>query len=354
VWLHEYLQEFPGRRDELRYILTAISPETKDSDFTWKDYQQKTNSELVSILGNFVNRVMVLTWKYFDGKVPSEAEIPGTTDKRKKILGHYNQAHEDLNKSIKEMINCLNAFKFREAQFHMMNLARIGNKFLADAEPWKLAKEDMDAVAAILNYALTVVGNISIACEPFLPDAAKSIRRQLNAGSLETKWKELWIKEELIHTVPQNHQLNPAELLYKNIEDTDIEKQIERLKRKESKSMEGATIKPLKSEIVFDDFSKLDIRIGKVVAAEKMEKSDKLLKLTIDAGVDTRIILSGIAKHYSAEEMVGKQVAFIANLAPRKMMGIESQGMILSAEDSDGKLRLIKPEEVVTPGSTVS
>ena len=354
VWLHEYLQEFPGRRDELRYVLTSISPETKDADFTWSDYQKKVNSELVAILGNFVNRVMVLTWKYFDGKVPSEKEIPGTTEKRKKILEYYNQAHTDLDKTVKEMINCLQTFKFREAQFQMMNLARIGNKFLADAEPWKLAKEDMEAVAAILNYALTVVGNIAVACEPFLPDAAKSIKKQLNASGLEKKWNELWTKEQLVHTVPEGHQLNAAELLYKNIEDEDIARQVARLKKPETKSMEATNLKAIKPEIVFDDFSKLDIRIGKVVAAEKMEKSDKLLKLTIDAGVDTRTILSGIAKHYSAEEMVGKQVAFIANLAPRKMMGIESQGMILSAEDSNGKLRLIRPDEVVNPGSTVS
>lgn len=355
VWLHEYLEEFPGRRDELRYVLTSISPETKDADFTWSDYQKKVNSELVAILGNFVNRVMVLTWKYFDGKVPSEKEIPGTTEKRKKILEYYSQAHTDLDKTVKEMINCLQTFKFREAQFQMMNLARIGNKFLADAEPWKLAKEDMEAVAAVMNYALTVVGNISVACEPFLPDAAKSIRKQLNAGSLEKKWNEFWTKEQLVHTVPEGHQLNAAELLYKNIEDENIAKQIARLKKTDTKpAMETANLKALKPEIVFDDFSKLDIRIGKVVAAEKMEKSDKLLKLTIDAGVDTRTILSGIAKHYSAEEMVGKQVAFIANLAPRKMMGIESQGMILSAEDSSGKLRLIRPDEIVNPGSTVS
>lgn len=355
VWLHEYLEEFPGRRDELRYVLNSISPETKDSDFTWKDYQQKVNSEMVAILGNFVNRVMVLTWKYFDGKVPSEHELPGTNDKRKKILSQYNQAHEDLNKSAKEMINCLKDFKFREAQFNMMNMARIGNKFLADTEPWKLAKEDMEAVGCILNYALTVVGNIAMACEPFLPDGAKNIRKQLNATELEGKWKEFWKKEEMIHTVPQHHQLNAAELLYRNIEDADIEKQTDKLKKKESaKPMDSATLKPVKPEIVFDDFGKLDIRIGKVIAAEKMEKSDKLLKLTIDAGVDKRTILSGIAKHYSAEEMVGKQVAFIANLAPRKMMGIESQGMILSAEDVDGKLRLLQPEKDVTPGSGVS
>jgi methionyl-tRNA synthetase len=359
VWLHEYLVDFPNRRDELRYVLNSISPETKDADFTWKDYQQKVNSELVSILGNFVNRVMVLTWKYFDGKVPSEHELPGTTDKRKKILETYNQAHTDLNASIKAMTDALKNFKFREAQFHMMNLSRVGNKFLADTEPWKLAKEDMEAVGCILNYALTVVGNIGIACDPFLPDAAKSIRKQLNGDAYAEGWKQFWKKEEMIHIVPPQHQLGQAELLYRNVEGEDIEKQVEKLKKTKSPvtnntETKAAEIKPLKPEIVFDDFSKLDIRIGKVIAAEKMEKSDKLLKLTVDAGVDKRTILSGIAKHYSAEEMVGKQVTFIANLAPRKMMGIESQGMILMAEDNAGKLRLVTPDNDVNPGAGVS
>lgn len=355
VWLHEYLEDLPGRRDELRYVLNSISPETKDADFTWKDYQQKVNSELVSILGNFINRVLVLTWKYFDGKVPSEHELPATNEKRKKILALYKQAHEDLNKSIKEMIFCLENFRFREAQFHMMNLSRIGNKLLADTEPWKLAKEDMEAVGCILNYALTVVGNISVACEPFLPDAAASIRKQLNASLLEATWKEFWKKEELIHTVPQHHQLNPAELLFRNVEDTELEKQIERLKKKPvNTTAPTSALKPLKSEIVYNDFAKLDIRIGKVLTAEKMEKSDKLLKLTVDTGIDQRTILSGIAKHYSPEEIIGKQVTLIANLAPRKMMGIESQGMILMAEDADGNLRLLQPNEVVVPGATVS
>jgi methionyl-tRNA synthetase len=358
VWLHEYLEDFPGRRDELRYVLNSISPETKDADFTWKDYQQKVNSELVSILGNFVNRVMVLTWKYFDGKVPSEHELPGTTEKRKKILASYNQAHVDLNASVKAMTDALKNFKFREAQFHMMNLSRVGNKFLADTEPWKLAKEDMEAVGCILNYALTVVGNIGIACDPFLPDASKSIRKQLNGAAYEEGWKQFWKKEELIHIVPPQHQLGQAELLYRNVEDADIEKQVEKLKKTKSPvnntEAKTAEVKPLKPEIVFDDFSKLDIRIGKVIAAEKMEKSDKLLKLTVDAGVDKRTILSGIAKHYTAEEMVGKQVTFIANLAPRKMMGIESQGMILMAEDNAGKLRLVTPDEEVNPGAGVS
>src|SRR5688572_558257 len=270
VWLHEYLQDFPGRKDELRYVLTSISPETKDSDFTWKDYQQKVNSELVAILGNFVNRVMVLTWKYFDGKVPSEHELPGTNDKRKRILSLYNQAHADLNKSVKEMIDSLEHFRFREAQFHMMNLARTGNKFLADAEPWKLAKDDMEAVGCILNYALSIVGNLGIAIEPFLPDAAANILKQLNSTASHGDWKTFWRKGELVHTVKQGHQLNQAELLYRNVEDADIEKQMARLaKDKPASPPVDATqelqMKPLKPEIAIDDFGKIDIRIGKVV-----------------------------------------------------------------------------------------
>lgn len=356
VWLHEYLQDFPGRRDELRYMLTSISPETKDADFTWKDYQSKVNSELVAILGNFVNRVMVLTWKYFDGKVPSSHELPGTDDRRKKVLEKYNQAHSDLNASVKDMIAALDDFRFREAQFHMMNLCRIGNKFLADTEPWKLAKDDMEAVGCILNYALTVVGNIAIACEPFLPDTARNIKTQLNSSTIDKTWGEFWKKQQLLEPVPQNHQLGKAELLFRNIEDEEIDRQVAKLKKPkavEEQKSESA-VKPLKAQVTIDDFSKLDIRVGKVLAAEKMEKSDKLLKLTVDTGVDQRTVLSGIAKHYTPEEMIGKQVTLIANLAPRKMMGIESQGMILMAEDSNGKLRLLQPNEVVNPGSTVS
>ena len=355
VWLHEYLQDFPGRRDELRYVLNSISPETKDADFTWKDYQQKVNSELVAILGNFVNRVMVLTWKYFEGKVPSAHELPGTDERRKKILAIYAQAHTDLNKAVKEMIHALKNFRFREAQFQMMQIARIGNKYLADTEPWKVAKDDMEAVGCILNYALTVVGNLAIAAEPFLPDGANSIKHQLNSDSIHESWKDFWTKEELIEPVPAHHQLNKAKLLYKNVEDEDMEKQVDRLRKpKENAAPTRTELKPLKAEIVYDDFAKLDIRVGKVIAAEKMQKSNKLLKLRVDTGIDQRTILSGIAQYYSPEDILGKQVTLIANLAPRKMMGIESQGMILMAEDADGKLRLIQPNEIVNPGSTVS
>lgn len=358
VWLHEYLEELPGRKDELRYVLTSISPETKDADFTWKDYQQKVNSEMVANLGNFVNRVMVLTWKYFNGVVPSDHELPGTDDRRKKVLEVYHKTHEELNTSVREMMAALKTFRFREAQFHMMNMARAGNKFLADTEPWKLAKDDMEAVGCILNYALTIVGNLALACEPFLPEGATGIHRQLNSIGLREQWKIFWQKEELINAVPPGHQLNEPELLYRNVEDEEIQKQIDKLAKAKAKKMESspkvAEVPPLKPEIMFDDFAKLDIRIGKVLTAEKMEKSNKLLKLTVDTGVDKRTILSGIAQHYTPEELIGKQVTLIANLAPRKMMGIESQGMILMAEDSNGKLRLIQPSEVVTPGSAVS
>jgi methionyl-tRNA synthetase len=354
VWLHEYLADFPGRRDELRYVLTSIAPETKDADFTWKDYQQKVNSELVAIFGNFVNRVMVLTWKYFEGKVPSEHELPPTDDKRRKILSLYHQAHADLNTSITEMLKALEEFRFREAQFHWMNLSRIGNKFLADTEPWKMAKEDMEAVGCILNYALMVVGNIAMACEPFLPDAANALKRQLNVN-LEKETTQFWNAGELVHTIPQHHLLAQPELLFKNVEDADIEKQMSKLRKPQEIPMdESVPVKPIKDVITIEDFAKLDLRIGTVVAAERMEKSNKLLKLTVNTGVDTRTILSGIALYYTPEEMVGKQVTLIANLAPRKMMGIESQGMILMAEDKNGTLRLVQPVASVEPGSTVS
>jgi methionyl-tRNA synthetase len=356
VWLHEYLEDFPGRRDELRYVLNSISPETKDADFTWKDYQQKVNSELVAILGNFVNRVMVLTWKYFGGKVPSAKAIEPTDERRTKIIAIYEQVHADQNATIKEMVHSLANFRFREAQFQMMQMARIGNKFLAETEPWKLAKDDMEAVAAILNYAVTLVGNLAIACEPFLPDASAAMKRQLNSSGADGEWSDFWLKEQLVEPIREGHQLNKAELLYKNVEDDDIEKQIARLQKTKSAPAVKTehSVPPVKNEIVYDDFAKLDIRIGTVIDAQRMEKSNKLLKLKVDTGLDQRTILSGIAQHYSPEEILGKQVTIVANLAPRKMMGVESQGMILMAEGEDGKLRLIQPSEKISPGAQVS
>lgn len=359
VWLHEYLEDFPNRKDELRYVLTSIAPETKDADFTWKDYQQKVNSELVAILGNFVNRVMVLTWKYFDGKVPSEKEITSTTEKRISILKSYEKVHHELNISIKDMINALNDFKFREAQFHLMNLARIGNKFLQETEPWKLAKEDMEAVAAILNYSLSIVGNIAIACEPFLPETAKNITHQLNTESLAEKNKSFWQQEAMINAVPAFHQLNEAALLFKNIEDEEIEKQVAKLKQQQQSDNKENKLKTENTssqiaEIQYDDFAKLDLRLGKIIAAEKVEKADKLLKLTVDLGYEQRTIVSGIALHFKPEDIIGKQVSVVANLAPRKLKGIESKGMILMAENKEGALQFINADSDFELGSKIS
>lgn len=356
VWLHEYLEELPGRRDELRYVLTSISPETKDADFTWKDYQQKVNSELVSIMGNLVNRVMVLTWKYFEGKVPAAEVLHETNDVRSAIVRARDGAISETGASVREMIAALESFRFREAQFHMMNLSRIGNRFLAETQPWKLAANDTESVGYILRFALKLCGNIAMACEPFLPDGAAAIHRQLNSTALKEGWLNFWKDHELVDTVPDGHQLSKPELLYRNVEDAEIAVQVAKLAKAKEKNAPVATnsVDPLKPQITFDDFAKLDIRIGKVLNAEKMEKSDKLLKLTVDTGVDTRVILSGIAKHYKPEDLIGRQVTLIANLAPRRMMGIESQGMILMAEDADGKLRLMIPSEPVVPGSSVN
>ncbi len=356
VWLHEYLEELPGRRDELRYVLTSISPETKDSDFTWKDYQQKVNSELVAILGNLVNRVMVLTWKYFEGVVPEDSELAESNDVRGGINRAKEQVRAQFNESIGEMINALDTFRFREAQFHMMNLARAGNRFLADTQPWKIASTDREAVAHVLRFALNLCGNIALACEPFLPDGAEAMHRQLNHAALDEQRTAFWTGRRLVDTVSSGRQLNKPELLYRNVEDADIERQIAKLKkaREAHPAASGVKVEPLKPQVTIDDFAKLDIRVGKVLQAEKVEKSDKLLKLIVDTGIDRRTILSGIARHYTPEDIVGKQVTLIANLAPRKMMGIESQGMILMAEDQDGKLRLVIPSEPVSPGSTVS
>lgn len=351
VWLHEYLDDFPGRRDELRYVLNAISPETKDADFTWKDYQQKVNSELVAILGNFVNRVMVLTWKYFDGKVPP---LPPNEHVPASINELFEKSLHDINHSLREMNAALESFRFREGQFQMMQIARIGNKFLADTAPWKLIKENEVAVQFILNRALQIVANLALASEPFLPDGSNSIVQQINAADWRgSGLSAFWSTHRLVDTLPPGHPLGTAELLYRNIEDADIEKQINRLKKVEPTNTAPKTA-VLKEEITIDAFDKLDLRIGKVLAAERMEKSNKLLKLRVETGIGERTILSGIAQHYSPEELIGRQITFIANLAPRKMMGIESQGMVLMAEDSDGKLSLVQPDQTVSPGSKVS
>ncbi|HMP98677.1 MAG TPA: methionine--tRNA ligase subunit beta, partial [Cyclobacteriaceae bacterium] len=344
----------PGRTDELRYVLTSISPETKDADFTWKDFQQKVNSELVAILGNFVNRVMVLSHKYYQGKVPAKTNVVD-----KKIINIYQQTETEMNKSIQELKKSLDEFRFREAQFHMMNMARAGNKFLADTEPWKLIKQDAEAVAWIMHQAIHMVANIAFACEPFLPVTSRAIREQLNLADAAKSSSAFWNGLGMLELLTAGHQLGQPSLLFKNVEDEEMEKQINKLKKLSNSELGNkmenqVTISPQKAEITYDDFAKLDIRIGKVLQAERMEKSNKLLKLLVDTGIDQRTILSGIAKQFTPEEIIGKQVTVLINLAPRKMMGIESQGMVLMAEDAAGNFRLIKPDEEVEPGSAVS
>ena len=338
VWLHEYLADFPGKQDVLRYVLTANAPETKDNDFTWKDFQARNNNELVAVYGNFVNRAMVLTQKYFDGRVPAQGSL---TDYDKETLKEFADVKAEVEK-------LLDVFKFRDAQKEAMNLARIGNKYLADTEPWKLAKTDMERVGTILNISLQLVANLAIAFDPFLPFSSEKLRKMLNKDTFE--WSELG-KDNLL---PVGHQLNKPELLFEKIEDATIEAQVQKL-LDTKKANEEANYKanPIRPNIEFDDFTKLDIRVGTILECQKVPKADKLLQFKIDDGLETRTIVSGIAKHYQPEELVGKQVCFIANLAPRKLKGIVSEGMILSAENNDGSLAVIMPGREVKPGSEV-
>ena len=338
VWLHEYLKEFPNKQDVLRYVLTANAPESKDNDFTWKDFQARNNNELVAILGNFVNRAMVLTWKYFDGKVPACGEL---TQYDKDTLADFGTVKTDVE-------HYLDQYRFRDALKEAMNLARIGNKYLADTEPWKLAKTDMERVATIMNISLQIVANLGIAFEPFLPFAAAKLREFV--GLKEFNW------EELGHTalLKEGDQLAKPELLFEKIEDEAIEAQVQKLldtkKANELKEYKPAAVK---EDTTFDDFMKMDIRVGTVLECSKVPKADKLLQFKIDDGMGGRTIVSGIAKFYNPEDLVGKQVCFIANFPPRKLKGIESQGMILSAEDADGRLVVISPSDLVKSGCSV-
>ncbi|WP_395858104.1 methionine--tRNA ligase [Dysgonomonas gadei] len=339
VWLHEYLEDFPGQQDILRYVLTANAPETKDNDFTWKDFQARNNNELVAILGNFINRALVLTQKYFDNKVPQIHEL---TDYDKETLKEFAD--------VKEVVESyLETFRFRDALKEAMNLARIGNKYLADTEPWKVAKTDMASVETIMNISLQLTANLSIAFEPFLPFSVQKIRQFINKDNLT--WEQLG----RIDLLPAGHQLNPSELLFAKIEDETIEKQIQKLLDTKKANEQAVEIKvaPQKANIAFDDFAKLDLRVGKVLECIKVPKADKLLQFLIDDGMGKRTIISGIAAWYKPEDLVGKQVCFVANLEPRKLKGVESQGMLLSVEDSDGTLSLIQPPKDVTPGSQI-
>lgn len=339
VWLHEYLDEFPGKQDVLRYVLTANAPETKDNDFTWKDFQARNNNELVAIYGNFVNRALVLTNKYFEGKVPALGEL---TDYDKETIAEVQAIKSTIEKE-------LDTYHFREALKTAMNLARIGNKYLADTEPWKLAKTDMSRVATILNIALQIAANLTIVFSPFLPFSSEKLLRMLDVNEAFS-WDSLGSMELL----SVGHQIATAELLFEKIEDSTIEAQIEKLQAtKAANELAERKAEPIAQDIQFDDFLKLDIRVGTVLECSKVPKADKLLQFKIDDGLGGRTIVSGIAKHYQPEELVGKQVCFIANLPPRKLKGIESQGMILSAEDLDGSLKLISPSVEVSPGSKV-
>ena len=339
VWLNEYLVDFPGKQDTLRYVLTANAPETKDNDFTWKDFQTRNNSELVAIYGNFVNRALVLTKKYFDGKVPTLSQL---TDYDKETLKEFADVKEKLE-------SLLDNFKFRDAQKEAMNLARIGNKYLADTEPWKLSKTDMERTASILHVALQIAANLAIAFEPFLPFSSEKLRKMLNMQSFE--WNQLG-RVDLLKT---GAELGTPELLFEKIEDDAIEAQIQRLENnKKENEKNNWQPEPINGQSTIDDFAKLDIRVGTVLECEKVKKSDKLLQFKIDDGLGGRTILSGIAKSYpDPAELVGKQVCFVANFPTRKMMGLESQGMIMSAVNSDGNLVVISPSKQVANGSQV-
>ena len=338
IWLHEYLADFPGKQDVLRYVLTANAPETKDNDFTWRDFQARNNNELVAILGNFVNRALVLTHKYFEGKVPACGEL---TD--------YDRATIDEFKGVKATLSeALETFHFRAALAEAMKLARIGNKYLADTEPWKLAKTDMARVETILNLALQMCANLAIAFEPFLPFSAEKLRNMLGIDKLD--WNALGNFDIL----KAGDVINKPELLFEKIEDDVIQAQLDRLERiKQENIINNFKPKAIGPQCTFDDFLKLDIRVGTVTACEKVKKADKLLCLKIDDGIKGRTIVSGIAKYYNPEDLVGKQVCFIANFPPRTFKGIESQGMILSAEDADGTLVVVGPTGAVKPGVQV-
>ena len=339
VWLHEYLIDLPGKQDVLRYVLTANAPETKDNNFTWKDFQERNNNELVAVYGNFVNRALQLTKKYFDGIVPACGLL---TDIDRQTIEEFKNVKQDVE-------SLLDAFKFRDAQKEAMNLARIGNRYITECEPWKVWKTDPERVKTILYISLQLTANLAIAFEPFLPFSSEKLRQMLNIEYFD--WNQLGTTDIL----KAGHRLADPELLFEKIEDEVIEKQLQKLE--DTKRANAATAyksKPIKQTIDFSDFEKLDIRVGHIKHCERVKKANKLLKFTIDDGSGTdRIIVSGIAKYYEPADLIGKDVCFIANLAPRKLMGIESQGMILSAEDFDGTLSVTRIDREVKPGSQI-
>ena len=341
VWLDEYVKDFPNQQDSLRYALCATMPETKDNDFTWKDFQARNNNELVATFGNFINRVVTLIHKYYGGMVP-DLDVDILTDYDRKIIDEIALFPKKIGDSIEQ-------YRFREALTELMNLARLGNKYLADTEPWKLIKVAPDVVKNILKIGVEITANLSILAEPFMPFTTQKLLFMLNAHKMN------WDEAGRIDLLPKNHVINESQLLFSKIEDAQIEVQTQRLARiKAEQQADSKAVEPQKIDIIFDDFVKIDIRIGTIVAAEKVAKAKKLLKLTIDTGIDQRTVVSGIAEHYSPEAIVGQQVSILVNLAAREIKGIASQGMILMAEDADGKLRFLQPSQQIANGSTVS
>jgi methionyl-tRNA synthetase len=341
VWLHEYLEEFPNQQDVLRYTLTANAPESKDNDFTWKDFQAKNNNELVAIFGNFINRVVVLTNKYYEGIIPEPND--------------FIEVDEDVLAAVKEFPNSIGKsierYRFREASQELMNLARLGNKYLADEEPWKVIKLDAERVKTIMYVALQISAALAVVSKPFLPFTSDKLKGILNVNE-NLSWEDVTIKDVLL---PGTHQINKAELLFSKIEDKAIEIQVEKLQAtKIANEQDNKVIEPQKETIEFDDFTKLDIRIGTILEAEKVAKTKKLLKLKVDVGIDIRTIVSGIAESFSPEDIIGQQVSVLVNLAPRKIRGVESQGMILMTDTPDGKLAFVEPEKAVKNGQEIS
>ena len=338
VWLNEYLEDMPGKQDVLRYVLCANAPETKDNDFTWKDYQARNNNELVAVLGNFVNRALVLTHKYYGGVVPEAGEL---TDFDKEILAELPKIRKSLEENIEN-------YRFREALKEAMNIARLGNKYLADTEPWKVVKTDPERVKTILNVALQLVANTTVAIEPFMPFSAEKLTRMLAVDHLE--WDVIGQSD----IIKAGHTIGTAELLFEKIEDEVIERQVKKLEdAKRANEAAAAEVPEQKPSVTFDQFGQMDIRVSTVVAAEKVAKTKKLLKLTVDTGIDTRTIVSGIAEYYTPEELVGRQILVLVNLLPRELKGITSQGMILMSADATGKLTLLAPTDKVPNGSQV-
>ncbi len=337
VWLHEYLEDFPGKQDVLRYVLTANAPETKDNDFTWKDFQARNNNELLAIYGNFVNRTLVLTQKYFNGQVPERGELDEISKTALEEMARYPEI----------IIASIERYRFREALSELMNLARLGNKYLTEMEPWKLIKTDEEKVKVILNVSLQIVANLSVLSEPFLPFSAKKLQEMIGLTGLS--WNDAGADDLL----KPGHQLQEPDFLFARIEDEEVEKQVQKLLDTKKENQNAAPAKPAKEPIEFEDFMKMDIRTGTILEAEKVPKTKKLLKLKIDTGIDQRTVVSGIAEFYEPEDIIGRKVSILVNLAPRKLKGIDSQGMILMAEDKDGKLCFVSPTEDFNNGSEI-